>query len=163
MDIVIRAIEKDDLPLIQSLWGDGDVMKFVGLPEGLVEPYEKMLRWYAYLQQNQADCMEYVIFDGDVFCGECFYDIDREHGNLASMDIKLFAHSRGKGIAYKALSYALEQAKLHGGVKAWVNPVPENEKAIRLYERLGFAPAAIPESVLKQEGEDGYIYMEKTL
>ena len=37
------------------------------------------------------------------YCGESFYQIDYNHENSASLDIKLFTYARGKGIASIAL------------------------------------------------------------
>ena len=107
--------------------------------------------------------MHYSVFEGEVYCGETWDSIDTVHDNLTSLDIKLFAKARGRGIASKALSFAIEQARLKGAKKVWVNPVPQNEKAIKLYKRLGFSASKVPEHILKKEGEDGYIYMEKEL
>ncbi len=161
MGIVIRPTEEKGLPLVQALWGDGDVMQFVGFPDGPVQSDDGMAGWYRRLLKNRGRCTHYAIFDGEAYCGETFYDIDRAHGHLASLDIKLFAAARGKGIAYKALHYAIEQAKLNGAKKVWVNPVPENEKAIRLYERLGFRRCEAPAHILEREGKGPYVYMEK--
>ena len=33
--LTIKETTRADLPNIQSLWADGDVMKFVGFPDGL--------------------------------------------------------------------------------------------------------------------------------
>ena len=35
--ITIKETTRNDLPNVQKLWADGDVMKFVGFPEGLHE------------------------------------------------------------------------------------------------------------------------------
>ena len=140
MEILIRPTEKKDLPLVKALWADGDVMKFVGFPDGLVQTDEEMARWYDWVLKNSPLSMHY-----------------------SSLDIKLFAKARGRGIASKALSFAIEQARLKGAKKVWVNPVPQNEKAIKLYKRLGFSASKVPEHILKEYGEDGYIYMEKEL
>lgn len=40
--ISIRETTSRDLKDVQKLWADGDVMKFVGFPEGLHETDEKM-------------------------------------------------------------------------------------------------------------------------
>lgn len=48
MDIVIRPIEKRDLPYVQELWADGEVMKFVGFPDGLHVTDDQILRWYEW-------------------------------------------------------------------------------------------------------------------
>ena len=76
------------------------------------------------------------------------------------MDIKLFAFARGRGIAARALSFAMEEAFRQGASRVWVDPNPLNERAIRLYERLGFVRREMPEDLRESEG-DGFVYMER--
>lgn len=76
------------------------------------------------------------------------------------MDIKLFGFARGKGIAAKALSYAIEQAFENGAEKVWVDPNPNNEKALALYKRLGFVQKPRPEYLAEDENIAS-VYMEK--
>lgn len=163
MAILIRPTEQKDLPLVQALWSNGDVMQFVGFPNGLVQSDEDMARWHSWIQKNQPHCMHYSIFDGDEYCGETYYEIDRAQGGLTSVDIKLYPGARGRGIASKALSYAIGQAKAQGARRIWVNPVPHNQKALALYARLGFVPCPVPPHILEQEGEGGYLYLEKSV
>lgn len=76
------------------------------------------------------------------------------------MDIKLFSFARGRGIASQALSYAIEEAFKNGAKTVWVDPNPQNVKAIALYKRLGFKQKAMP-GYLTSEGENTQsIYME---
>ena len=77
------------------------------------------------------------------------------------MDIKLFPFARGKGIASAALTYAIEEAFKNGAKKVWVDPNPNNVKAIALYERLGFERKPMPEYLIEDEGVTS-IYMELT-
>ena len=160
MEIQIRETEEKDLANIQRLWADGDVMKFVGYPEGYLVTMEYMKDWFIRICSNRPYTNHYSIFDGGTFCGETFYRIDREHGNSACLDIKLFKEARGKGIATKALSYAIEQAFLNGAKKVWVDPKPDNLKALALYKRLGFAEKEMPAYLVEIEGTN-CIYMEK--
>ena len=76
------------------------------------------------------------------------------------MDIKLFGFARGKGIAAKARSYAIEQAFENGAEKVWVDPNPNNEKALALYKRLGFVQKPRPEYLAEDENIAS-VYMEK--
>ena len=79
--------------------------------------------------------------------------------NSASLDIKLFRFARGKGIATKALSFAIEEAFKNGAEKVWVDPNPQNIKAIALYERLGFVSKQMPDYLVEENGVTS-IYME---
>ena len=49
---VLETNEKD-LSNVQRLWADGDVMKFVGLPDGLQQTDEDMARWYRWIAASR--------------------------------------------------------------------------------------------------------------
>lgn len=51
------------------------------------------------------------------------------------------------------------RASAHGARVVWVDPNPENEKALALYARLGFARRPMPE-YLAGEKSAGAVYME---
>lgn len=158
--ITIKETTKADIPNVQRLWADGDVMQFVGFPEGLQETDEAMQAWFRQLVQNRPADNHYSIFEDGTYCGEASYSLDREYGS-ASLDIKLFGYARGRGVATQALSYAMEAAFRHGATTVWVDPHPTNAKAIALYERLGFQVKEMPVHVIAA-GEDpaAYVYME---
>jgi RimJ/RimL family protein N-acetyltransferase len=158
--ITIRETTRDDLAWVQALWADGDVMRFVGFPDGMHQSDEYMDKWFHWICSGRPDINHYCIFDGSTYCGEAFYSIDRQHGNSASLDIKLFGFARGKGIATRGLSHAMEQAFEQGADTVWVDPVPQNNKAIALYQRLGFVPRPMPRHLIDEEGVTS-IYMER--
>lgn len=150
--ITIKETAMEDIKNVQCLWADGDVMRFVGFPDGLHETDEAMQQWFEWL--NAARPMEnhFSIYEDDAYCGEASYSIDIDHGS-ASLDIKLFRFAQGHGIATQALSYAIKEAFRNGAKTVWVDPDPENAKAIALYERLGFKQKDMPEHVIAL-GED---------
>ena len=157
--ITIKETTETDLANVRRLWADGDVMKFVGFPEGLHETEESMRKWFARIVSNRPRVNHFSVFDNEDYCGEAFYQIDPQHGNSAALDIKLFPFARGKGIATAALSHAIEQAFQNGAEGVWVDPNPQNLKAIALYERLGFERKPMPEYLIGDEGITS-IYME---
>ncbi len=157
--ITVKETTANDLANVKQLWADGDVMKFVGFPEGLHETDESMKNWFNWILSSRPTANHFSIFDNDIYCGETFYDIDVKHGNTASLDIKLFKFARGKGIATTALTYAIEEAFKYGAEKVWVDPNPDNVKAIALYERLGFERKPMPKYLIEDEGVAS-IYME---
>ena len=133
-----------DLENVQKLWANPEVMRYVGFPEGLHETIEHLRgEWLPWVQKPPRRQHYSVYAQGVGYCGESFYNVDET--GLACMDIKLLPGARGKGIAYAALSYALEQA-FHVGKaeRAYVDPNPENRKALALYASLGFLPAQRP-------------------
>ncbi len=146
----------NDISKVQALWADGDVMRFVGFPEGLQQSEEDMKDWYEWLEEARPQANHYCIFENDIYCGESFYEIAPEHNNYASLDIKLFSFARGKGIAAKGLSFAIAEAFKNGANAVWVDPNPNNSKAIVLYKRLGFIEKEIPEYLKDEESEQLY-------
>lgn len=139
--VQVMLTQKEDIPNVQHLWATPEVMHFVGFPDGLHETLEHLEhRWLPWVQ-NPPLRQHYSIYaHGIGYCGESFYDVDEK--GLACMDIKLLPAARGKGIAFAGLSYALNQAFSQGNAKsAYVDPDPQNLKAIKLYQRLGFQEA----------------------
>ena len=157
--ITVKETTENDLVDVKRLWADGDVMKFVGFPDGLHKTDEGMQKWFSRILSSRPNVNHFSVFDDDIYCGETFFDIDVKHDNSAALDIKLFGFARGKGIAAAALSYAIEEAFKNGAKKVWVDPNPHNKKAIALYERLGFVRKPMPEYLIGDEGITS-IYME---
>ncbi len=157
--IEVSETKIKDLCYVEKLWADGDVMKFVGFPEGLVNTDEEMKNWFGWIEANRPRLDHYSIFEDGQYCGEAFYEIDMEHKS-AALDIKLFRSARGRGIAAAGLSYAIKEAFRNGAETVWVDPVPENVKAIALYERLGFRQKDFPEYLANEGKGTGSVYME---
>lgn len=136
-------------------------MKYVGFPEGLQQTDKAMARWYDRIVSARPRVNHYSVFDDGVYCGESYYAIDSDHENAAALDIKLFSFARGKGIAAKALTYAIEQVFQNGASKVWGDPNPSNTKALALYTRLGFEEKPMPKYLLQGDAPIS-IYMELT-
>ena len=96
--------------------------------------------------------------DGN-YCGEAFYRIDPERRS-AALDIKLFSFARGRGIGTAGLSHAIREAFRNGAERVWVDPNPENGKAIALYRRLGFREKEYPSYLYSGDEAPRSIYME---
>ena len=158
---MIEIIEttSSDLKNVQRLWADGDVMRFVGFPDGLHNTDEEMKEWFRWIESGRPGLNHYSIFEDGKYCGESFYEIDREHKS-AALDIKLFGSARGRGIAAAGLSFAIKEAFRNGAETVWVDPVPDNTKAIALYKRLGFRQKDFPHHLISGDEERNSIYME---
>jgi RimJ/RimL family protein N-acetyltransferase len=157
--IIIKETTNEDLESIISLWNNGEVMFYVGFPQGLGITMKEMKTWFAHLQEKKEKIKHYSIYTRNLgFCGETFYEIDTVH-DLAAMDIKILPKAQGKGIAHYALRYALshvfdkELAK-----RAYVDPNPNNSKAWRLYKKLGFISKERPNYL---EPSDSYLEVTK--
>ena len=51
-NISINETTKNDLDNILALWNDGEVMKYVGFPNGLGETMENLIRWYGWIKKT---------------------------------------------------------------------------------------------------------------
>ena len=100
--------------------GAGDVMHFVGFPEGLIRTNTEMKTWLQAINARRPQANHFSIYDDGIFFGEAFYGIDCAHENLASLDMKLFKHTRSKGIGEKGLRFVIEQAFKHGAKKVFL-------------------------------------------
>lgn len=116
----IRETTKEDLRNTQLLWADGDVMKYVGFPDGIHETDASMEKWYEWIVLSRPVINHYSIYFGGNYCGETFYQIDAERKS-AAMDIKLYPHARGQGVASIALKFAIGEAFRNGAQRVWVN------------------------------------------
>ena len=157
--IEVKETTNKDLPDVQKLWADGDVMRFVGFPEGLWKTDGEMRGWLRWIEAGRPERNHYSIFEDGNYCGEAFYRIDPEHRS-AALDIKLFAFARGRGVGTAGLSHAIREAFRNGAERVWVDPNPENVKAIALYRRLGFREKDFPAYLLSGEEAPRSIYME---
>lgn len=156
--LTVMETKEKDLEDLKRLWKDGDVMKYVGFPEGLENSDDEMREWYSSLEKRRPMANHFSIFEDDTFAGESFYSIDNGT-KRASVDIKLFSFARGKGYATKVLGYTITEAFNNGASVVWVDPDKENEKAIALYRRLGFEEKSFPREMKDEDGT--HIYMEK--
>ena len=134
-------------------------MRFVGFPDGFHRTDEEMQGWYRWIESGRPKLNHYSIFEDGKYCGESFYEIDTEHKS-AALDIKLFGFARGRGIATAGLSHAIKEAFRNGAEIVWVDPNPENSKAIALYKRLGFQHRGFPEYLVSEDEAPSSIYME---
>ncbi|MCR4598628.1 MAG: GNAT family N-acetyltransferase [Acetatifactor sp.] len=158
--ITIKESTYDDIKNIQSLWADEDVMKYIW-PGGLHETEEGVREWLERFFSTKPKQNHYSIFDDGKYCGETQYAID-ESTESAALDIKLFEFARGRGIATRALQFSMDEAYKNGAETVWVDPRPENVKALALYRRLGFVQKEMPEHVIAM-GEDPavFVYLER--
>ncbi|MCL2064219.1 MAG: GNAT family N-acetyltransferase [Candidatus Cloacimonetes bacterium] len=154
--ITIKKTDETDLLNVMNLWNNGETMKYVGFPGGFGINEDKIKEWY------QTKSFEHfsIYSEEEDYCGETGYHIDNHEDENIGLDIKLLPHAQGKGIAEYALRYVIEQVKKDGkGRSVWVDPDITNEKAIKLYKKLGFKEKVFPK-YLAHEDDGNHIYME---
>lgn len=154
--LIIKISDENDLDKIKTLWNDGDVMHFVGFPKGLGTNDQQMKSWLTRIN-NDEKTRHYSIYNNGIFCGETFYSVD-EYG-YAAMDIKLFPHAQKKGIAFRSLSQAIDDAFTIGKATfVYVDPHPDNVPALALYKKLRFIPTEKPTHL---DVADTYSHIQK--
>lgn len=132
----INKTELKDLKNIELLWNNGQVMKYVGFPEGLSTNSIKLMAWFERLESSD-DREHYSIYQENHYVGELFYNAQKVDHII--IDIKLMPDSWGKGIATYALSFLLDTIfDLYPQGVCYVDPHEDNVSAKRLYKFLGF-------------------------
>lgn len=147
--IQIRPTSREDLPFLQALWNDGNVMRYKGYPDGMHVTDACMERWWSMTPQAQdattndlaltpPHCTLHLL-DGTPI-GELSYSLDVQR--RARIDLKLAAQYWGQGLATEALTLALRELfAITDITKVIVEPVPANTRALQLFQRCGFHPA----------------------
>ena len=146
--LTVRQTTAADLDDVGRLWANGEVMRWVGFPDGLHYDEEELRRWLAWVGES-PDRRHFIVLDDEVgFCGEVFSDVDRE-ARRAALDVKLLPAARGRGIATAALAWLVDLVfESEPDVElVWTEPWPENEAAQRLYARCGLSSRARPEDL----------------
>lgn len=90
-----RETSQADLKQVQALWSCGEVMKFVGFPNGLHQTGAQMEEWLGWIISARPKANHYSIYEDGIYCGEAFYQID-ERTRSAALDIKLLPFARGR-------------------------------------------------------------------
>ena len=155
--ITIRETTAEDLRDLRRLWCDGDVMKYIELGGGPQDSDESMRAWLDRLNAEKPAADHYSVYEDGEYCGEANYEIDKDNGS-ATVHVGLFISARGRGIATKAIRFVIEKAFANGAERIWVVPNYRNEKAVALYERLGFVQKEMPEYV-RAQGIDPAVHM----
>lgn len=145
----IRATRHEDLHFLQTLWNDGDVMRFKGYPHGMHVTDACMEQWWAMTPQALSSetstsplapphCV-IELLDGTLI-GELTYSVDAQQ--RAIMDLKLATPYWRHGYAAEALTTVLRELFATCTVKkAVIEPSPTNTSALELLRRCGFHPA----------------------
>ncbi len=135
--IILRAIEREDLPDYVDWLNDPKVLEYFGSYLSLSLAQEE--KWYEEMLQDQNTCAFAVEFEGRHVGGAGLNQID---GRNASAEIGLFIGlpelwDRGLGfdVLQTMLRFGFEQMNLH---RIYLRVYAENERAIHLYEKVGF-------------------------
>jgi RimJ/RimL family protein N-acetyltransferase len=135
--IVLRAIERKDLSNYVHWLNDPTVMEYFGpyVPLSLA----KEEQWFEEMLQDPRVRNFAVEFEGRHVGGAGFASID---GRNASAEVglfigppKLWAQGLGRDVLQTLVRFGFDQMNLH---RIYLRVFAENERAIHLYEKVGF-------------------------
>lgn len=135
--VVLRAIEQQDLSDYVEWLNNPEVLEYFGIYSPLSIPQEE--KWYEETLQDRSLCAFAIEFEGQHVGGAGFSEID---GRNASAQVGLFIgrpemwdQGLGFDVLQTLLRFGFEQMNLN---RICLRVFAENERAIHLYEKLGF-------------------------
>jgi diamine N-acetyltransferase len=135
--IILRAIERQDLPDYVRWLNDPKVLEYFGSNVPLSVAQEE--KWYEGMLQDPSIIAFAIQFEGQHIGGAGFNRID---GRNAHAEVGLFIgvselwdQGLGFDILRTMLRFGFEQMNLH---RIYLRVFTENERAIHLYEKVGF-------------------------
>jgi RimJ/RimL family protein N-acetyltransferase len=135
--VVLRPIERDDLPRYTQWLNDPVVLQYFGpiFPLSLAEEEQ----WYSNMLQDASVRNFAIEFEGQHIGGAGFSQID---GRNACAQVGLFVglpalwdQGLGYDVLHTLVRFGFEQMNLN---RISLSVLAENERAVHLYEKLGF-------------------------
>ncbi len=152
--IQVREIIEEDVPFINQWRNDPEVMqyltnqfRFIGL--------QADRNWFAYYQQHRNEAVRLAILDEGSLVGTVqLTQIDRMNQQAEYSIMIGEKNHQSKGLGRQAtraiLNHAFLDLNLH---RIYLTVLPDNERAIRLYESIGFQREGIYRKSLFKNGQ----------
>jgi len=135
--VVLRAIERDDLPNYVRWFNDEQVLRYFGLYRPMTLLHEE--RWYEAMVDNAAMCTFAVEYEGRHVGGAGLDHIDGKNAcaeaGLVIGEPDLWDQGLGGDVLRTLLRYGFEQLNLN---RIYLRVFADNERAVHLYEKIGF-------------------------
>ena len=61
--IEVKETTVKEIDNVRRLWADGDVMRFVGFPDGLCQTDDEMQGWFRWIESTRPVLNHYSIFE----------------------------------------------------------------------------------------------------
>lgn len=109
----------------------------------------------ALIRQRLAEgSPQFVAIDGAEVVGWCAINSrqQQEFDHVGSLVIGLLARYRGAGLGRRLLSAAIDKARAEGLVRIELRARADNERAIKLYEKVGFRHEALLRKAWRTDG-----------
>jgi diamine N-acetyltransferase len=154
--IVLRAVERDDLPAIHAMRNDARLEGLVygaPLPRSLAE-LQAQYDLGAQKPIPEREAVQFVIEAGGAVIGRCdLFDIDRVSGTVR-LGITVDGEHQGRGLGTEAVDLLVAYAFRDLGLrKVWLDVLANNPQAIRSYEKSGFVEEGRMRAHYWHEGE----------
>jgi RimJ/RimL family protein N-acetyltransferase len=142
-DVLIQPWAEDDLPLLQKLLGEPDMMKHLGGPETQEQILRRHQR-YIHLPENGTDHMFKVIWgpSGEGVGNVGYWRKTWREQAVYEMGWLILPEYQGRGIATKAAAAVIEHARQKPRYRFMhAFPSVENGASNAICRKLGFALA----------------------
>jgi len=150
--VTLRRLILDDAPAIAAYRSDPDVARYQSWETYPIERAEELCRTQQAIAFGAPGTWAQLAIvrneDGAVI-GDCGVHFLADDPRTIELGITMSTGAQGKGFAREALAGVIE----HVGVRMGVNRVrarvdTRNTPALRVFERLGFAPEGPPERAM---------------
>ena len=123
---------------IQTLWENGDVMQYVGYPDGLGKTDAYYNHLLDKLETNNNIIYTAIEGKDGAYMGEAKIAFPNDDG-ICKPDLKLLPEYRGKGFGFEAWNMIIDRTGCRWpDASLIVTPNIENKRAINMYHKLGF-------------------------
>ncbi|MFR7897389.1 GNAT family N-acetyltransferase [Turicibacter sanguinis] len=137
--VYLSELKKEELPLLLELYEDEEFMEDFGYIEGVVQTYESLYTWYEELKLSEDEIFYSVYEKKTQDWSGCSSLMDINEGEREGwLVIGLTQIKRGKGFGKEAMFYLINEAFHQGLTTIRLSVLSHNERAIRLYKKLGF-------------------------
>ena len=146
----------DPVPFwIDPLGGEPDLDGVLAVEaESFTNPWTRDM--YAWELQNRAVCHIYVARTADcAVAGFCAFWLVFDEIHINNVAIR--PQYRGRGMGTAVMHHVLAEARRLGAKRATLEVRASNERALRLYERLGFYVAAVRPNYYSSPVEDALV------
>ncbi len=156
MGVSLRPIADDaDAPFLERVYGSTRAEELAAVPWSEEQKAAFVAQQFAartahYAQHYPGMTRDVVVVDG-VDAGQLL--VDRWEREIRIVDVALLPEHRGGGAGTELLMALMEEARAAG--KALSIHVERMNPALRLYERLGFAPVADEGVYVRMEWRPG--------
>lgn len=138
--LTFRAWSSDDLELALSLWGDPEVMRFIG--KGGLSREQVLARLQSEIACQEKNGMQYwplFMTEGGAFVGCCGIKpwVHTKHGGC-ELGFHIVRSAWGRGFALEAARTVVALAKESGISHLMAGHHPENVNSKKVLQKLGF-------------------------